>query len=228
MVRKTVVILGSVLVIAALLTGCWPNPKPPEPEPAQTAGENGQKTDGTAENALEQYFQIAIDFSKGEFESDAVFKKELKARYQKIMTGPLLEKFYQFVDEGNIQSDYYISTFMQEVNSRIKEITIPSRTAESIEAETTVNNNYEFSAMFDDFESPTFIRDNKVAGLNQEKFTELVRQYNPTGITSNQVEKYSFTLVREGQDWKFSRLDHRTEETRLLELQAWDGQKISL
>lgn len=224
--RKTFLIFCSMLVMIILFAGCRTNSGKPLAE--QSPGGNFKEQENIAANALEDYFQIALDFSKGEYDADEVFKKELKERYRKIMTGELLEQYANFVDEGNIQSDYYISAFMQEVNSQVKKVKILNSSSGTIEAEAEVNNHYEFSAMFDDFGSSTFIEDNRVVNLTQDKFTELVHQYNPTGIAANQVKKYSCKLIKEGQAWKFTKLECRIEDTELIELHTWNGKKISL
>lgn len=134
------------------------------------------------------------------------------------MTAQLLPKFNRFVQEGNIQSDYYLSAFLTEVNCRVKEIRILDSSLNVIVSEAVVNNDYEFSSMVDNFESPSFIKDNKVVGMTQEKFAGVIRKYNPTGIKSAQILKYSFKLVKEGQAWKFAQLEEETVQTKLLEL----------
>ncbi len=222
--RKAVLVLCSLLVLGVFMIGCGADEKEQGRAPGNKAGE----LEAIALNALKEYFQIAIDFSEGEFDSDEVYKKQLKARYRKIFTGPLLEEFYRFVDDGSIESDYFLSAFSPEVNCKIKEIRILNSSENTLEAEAVVNNDYEFSAIADDFESPTFVKDNKVSGMTQDKFSQLIREYNPIGITSAQVKKYSFVLVKDGEVWKFKKLDQQVEETKLLELQGWDGQKVTL
>ncbi|PKM46752.1 MAG: hypothetical protein CVV03_05040 [Firmicutes bacterium HGW-Firmicutes-8] len=226
--KKKMLFFCSVLSIVILLAGCMTGGDGQNKGVGQDAAPNAREQESLAQNALEDYFQVALDFSKGDYTSDTTFKKELKARYQKIMTGKLLETFYEFIDDGSIQSDYFVSAFFHEVNSQIKEIKITGQTPDTISGEADVNDDYEFSAMSDDFESPTFIDDNKVVNITQDKFNELIRQNNPIGITSNQARKYSFILVREDGTWKFKELEGVTEVTKLLEMQAQDGKKVSL
>ncbi len=221
--RRAVLYLGLLLVVGMILTGCGKQKTEPGQVPVNKA-----ELEATARKALQEYFQIAMDFSQGEYESDEVYKKNLKTRYRELFTGAMLQELYRFVDDGSIESDYFLSAFLPEVNCKIKEIKILSSSEGSIEAEAIVNNEYEFSSMADDFESPTFVKDNRVVGMTQDEFSDLIRQYNPIGISSTQVKKYSYTLVKDNDVWKFKKLDQQVEETRLIELQGWDGQKISL
>lgn len=223
---KRILGMVTVLVLAILLAGCGGGAKG-----EGTGGQSGadlSEQKNVARTALKDYFQISRDFSKGEFDSDQQFKRELKARYEKITTGQLLKDFYRFVDEGNIQSDYFISAFMQDVNCRVKDISITKNSPDAIEGEAAVTNKYEFSSMSDDLESPNFVKDNKVVNVTQDKFTGLVRRYNPVGINSNRREAFCFRLVREGGAWKFDKLDNIILETELTELQSWDGKKVDL
>lgn len=129
-----------------------------------------------APSSLELWATRAEYFWAMDFSDEAKFKEKLKAHWAKIYAGDRLTELSKWIDEGNLESEYYSSTF-----SDLKDMTVDSfvqRNPRLYETRTVQSSCYSL-----DYNPPVL--------------ETVVEMYKVTNLTQKEVDEWNAWAGRE-------------------------------
>lgn len=131
---------------------------------------------------------------------DSIFKDKLINEYQGMLTKKQLETVTDFVNKGNLQSDYFLDYFSSQEGSIINIIKNIEYKANTISAKAVITNPFVYGGNYDIPSSQSFFGELKGKGITKLQYTKLLR-LKPSKINMIETKDITLTIENINEKW---------------------------